>query len=407
LAVLVRTAIQVGVIMIPLSAWAQEGVYVWPRLGLSETYDDNVFSTPSTAQTPSGAQIKKVDDFIFRAEPGVAAGYSSTPFSLLADYWLGADVYAKHSDLTEAPARQFALLKAQYWLLRTLSLSFNGGYAETHLPSELNAPTEAGAIGLSATGLEIARARTRIYHLGPSVAWLIDPLTQSLTSYDFTQVHVEGSGTTDYHSVKESVQRKLTALDTGDINYTYRRYSINDLPFTAALQRSVSDSHAITIGWGREITPRIHILLRGGPRITDGSVSPEALGAISYRFIPQGEATFQYERTQTLAIGVSGPVNVESFRAWVDYRLMEHWVIGPELALYRDRQEDLGADADVYVARLWTRYQFLKHAWVFGLYEYIYQNQQLGFGAHNTTGGDIHHNIVQVGLTLTAAERVY
>ena len=386
-------------LLVPSPAWAQAGWYVTPSVSLSEVYDDNLFSTPSNP--PAGTQSKQ-GDFIFRGTPGVIAGYESKPFTLLGNYAIRGEVYAEDSDLDTIPAMQLATLETRYLPNPLLTLSFLGGYLESEQASQLNSPTVETVTGTPATALQGQRARSSLYNLNPGVSYQIDQLTTVRDGYSFLHTQQVGATSGDTHSVIASLDRKITEQDTGDLAYTFRRFSFTQPapPPPPPQPDDVTNSHIVTVGWTRELTSLTRVILRGGPRFTGGSVAPEAFGSISHK-LARGVLEFSYQRTQTTAIGEAGPLNTESFTGTASYEPLQEMLATVALFLYRDSQEGTGTtNTDVYGTSLTVRYRISQWLSVLGSYEFSYQNGLLGTATTGvaSSGNDIYHNVVLIGL---------
>ena len=425
------------------NVFAQAGYYLTPSLNLTESYDDNIFSTPQNLRqptpvptpgaTPSAAttpapRANKTDDFVFRADPGIEGGYQSEPFTLLAGYKFGTDVYAKNSDLNAAPARQAATLNGSYLPDPLLTFAVSGGYFESNQARDLNAPvtsTTSPATGLPVTALESARSRAEVYSAAPSATYLFTPLTTLNGGYNFSHTHELGAASGDSHSARAAVTRDVTENDKVDLAYTFRYFSFEQGGLTSpAAQpnpqgsptpvptpvpttfRSEESSHAVTLGWARQLTELTRIELRGGPRFREGSVDPEAQAVLARR-LERGEANFSYERTQTASVGLVGALEAETFSGGVRYDVLENLSTSLTLGLFRSSQNT--ETADVYTANLAARYRLLEWLSLIGTYTFSYQKGLVGTTtvASGNNNERFYHNIVTVGIEATEPFRVY
>src|SRR5262249_55947523 len=154
----------------------------------------------------------------------------------------------------------------------------------------------------------------------------------------FSHTQQVGATTSDTHTVGTVLERKLTERDAGDLAYTFQHFSFSEPspPATTPLPGetpppqppqpdNTTNSHAVTLGWTRQVTSLTHLVLRGGPRVTNGSVYPEAFATISQR-LAQGVLEFAYARTQTTAIGVTGTVNTQSFAGSATFQPLREMV---------------------------------------------------------------------------------
>jgi hypothetical protein len=424
-------------------AWAQAGFYLTPSLGLAEAYDDNIFSTPEdqngapvVSETPTpeqtpiavGTRRSKTSDYIFQATPGLLGGYQSKPFTLLAGYKFGSEVYAEQSELSSAMARQDARVTSTYLPDPLLTLGVSGGYLESNNARQLNAPVISAETGLPATAQERPRARAEIYYASPSVAYQYDPLSRADASYTFSHSREVGATTSDTHNANTLLEREITQRDAADLGFIYNHFSFQEPnpagaspqptptpePAAAATptpQRGRSreeDSEAVTVGLLHRFSERTSVRLRGGPRFHEGSVDPEALGEIRHK-LERGDASFVYARTQTTGVGISGALDVESFAGTVSYEILQRLFTGAALALYRSSRS--GEKSDVYAVNLFGRYQLAEWLWLTANYDFQYQDGVLGSsssgGFTSSRNQKIYHNIVTVGVEASEPFRVY
>ena len=85
--------------------------YLIPSFRLPESFDDNIFGSSSNRQS----------DFVTRFNPGLQGGYSSDPFTVLLSSGFEADVFAKHTELTDPTTGWNAGANLRYLPFRRLS----------------------------------------------------------------------------------------------------------------------------------------------------------------------------------------------------------------------------------------------------------------------------------------------
>jgi TonB dependent receptor len=425
------------------TVWAQAGWYVTPSLSLSESYDDNIFSAqehisktavspavptePNPQATPIAvnAPRSKDDDFIFTATPGLEAGYQSEPFTLLAGYKFGAEVYAKRSELNSAPARQQLSLQGSYLPDPLLTLSLGGGYFESKYARELNTTAVSVQTGLPVTGLERGRARAETYFARPTASYSIDPVTTLTGGYGFAHSHEVGTPSSDTHEALLTLARKLGEIDTVELNYSYRHFSFGETQLAVAtpapeatpppsptpapvttIPSSDEDSHAVTVGWAHQLTELTRFMLRAGPRFKQGgAVDPEIEASIGH-IIERGEIDLSYVRTQATAVGLQGSFDTQTANLTVKYDVLQNLTTTTSLAYYHTSRES--ESADVYSANLGARYRLLEWLSLFGNYNFSYQNGVFAV-AKDAPGSDseIFHNIVMIGVEAQQPFRLY
>lgn len=359
-----------GGVLAPTVAFTQAGFYVTPSASVTEVYDDNLFSTSS----------QREKDFISRFSPGILAGYQSTPLTLLGRYTFDAEVYADHPELNDAQVRQEASLDFRYLPIPVLTLGVKAAYLATQTPQEFNVQT----------GVAAGRAGAKRYTVNPSISYRYDPLTAGTMDYAFTRDELAGGISTETHNVNLGLDRRITGQDTGKFGYNLRRFAFGD---------DTTMSHAFTLGWTREFTPLTSITLRGGPRVSDGTVDPEVSASIRHR-LRRGELSFTYARSQTTAVGQAGTVNTEILAASATYQLLRFLSIGAAPSFIRSTRAS--AEVKVYLVNLDVTYQITKWLSLVGSYQFSLQQ-----GSLEGRDEKIPHNVVLLRLVATYPYRVY
>jgi hypothetical protein len=417
------------------------GFYLTPSVRVSERYDDNIFgiqqNPPPTLEpsaTPGEPPVlvpgrKKQGDFIFNATPGLIGGYDSAPFSLLAGYSLGADVYAENSSQDSFPSNQTAALTARYHPNLLLEINAAGGYNQSQNPGELNSATVTNINGLTPTGIQNGRSRSVTYFAGSSASYKLSDLNDLRGSYNFNHLDQTGAPTQDQHTVDGTFSHRFTPLDVGDLGYVYRHFSssfrsqpLPELPSELTPSGSITvvntpseiDSNAVTVGWSHRFSELTQIVLRGGPRFTGSHIDPEAFASIIHSFA-RGEFDFTYVNGQTSAVGTTGALNVQSYTANFNYNLTQLWaarVTGGYST--SDSSEGSSGTTDVVLAALESRYQLFERLWVVLGYNFSYQKGVFSTIETSTSDTTIHNNnskiyrnIVSIGLEVSQPFRVH
>ncbi len=367
-----------GAMLGPTAAWAQAGFYVTPSVSMAEVYDDNVFNSP----------IRRESDFITRVTPDIQGGYRSPTFSLLGRYAFDAEVFTQHSELTDPQARQLASVEWQYLPTPTWTFSLSGGYQTTQTAGELNLQS----------GVQTGRVKAERISASPSVIYRPTAITTGTAEYMFTRDASAGTTTTT-HAVTLGVERRLTDRDTATLRYAVRRFD-----FTTDVPSGGSDtitSHLVMIGWIRDLTPLTQVILRAGPRVSDGAVDPEAFVSIRRR-LKFGEVSFTYERTQTTVIGQPGVDVSDGFAAALTYQPFAPLRVTASPAFFLS--SGAGGEAKVYRAKLEASYQITRWVLLTGSYEFTLQQGTVGSVAGGQ--GEIQHNVVVLGLTFSYPYRI-
>src|SRR3989475_5692865 len=246
---------------------AQAGNYLTPSLSVAEVYDDNVFFTPSP----------RTKDFYTRISPGLNAGYQSAPMTVWGSYAFDSEIYSQHSELTSPLVRQRSLLELKATPDQVLTLSVSGAYYQTKTPQELNLTT----------GLATSRVRSERYTTNPAFTYRYDPLTTAKGDYTYAKDLLAGGITIDSHIVNLGLDHRIDPRNTLGLGYTGRRFVFAGSGTTTL--------HAFTLGWLHDLTPLTTFTLRGGPRLTEGTVDrlPEAAASISHK-LKDGQLSLSY-----------------------------------------------------------------------------------------------------------------
>lgn len=354
------------------------GFYVIPSFSFSELYNDNILLTPNDRK----------GDFITRLSPGITAGYESAPLTLLGGYTFDGEIFAHNSALNDAMARQKADFDFRYLPTRLLTLALKGEYLETQTPGELNVRT----------GIPSGRRRADRFLLDPSVAYRFDPLTTGTTGYTFTKDRLSGGGiTTDTHVGRLGVERRFTRQDLGSLEYTYRQFIFGG--------DDTTDSHAITPGWTRELTPATSLTLKAGPRFSEGSVDAEIGSSIRHRF-REGEVSLSYSRSQTAVAGEAGSATTDGVMLTLKYKVLPLLEFGAAPAFFRTARGP--SDSKVYRIKFDATYEITRWLSLVGSYEYSFQKGILpGAVVAGGRHAEIPNNILFLKLEIKDRFRVF
>jgi hypothetical protein len=304
-------AIVPALVAAPAATYAQD-VSVSPSFGISQMYDDNLFDRPAAEA-----------DTITRVSARMDAHYRSEPQTFSARYALDADWFAHHTDLTTTHARQDAGFEDQYHVTRRLSFNTAAAFTETQTPAELNL----------ATALTPGRARAQRLTLQPSVAYEFGPLTNATIGYVAAHDQLLGVSLVT-QTATASIEHHRSARDGVRWEYSYQSFQFD------AIDRKTSQ--VLTAEWTHDLTHATSVSLRGGPRVTGGTLSADAAVSL-HRKMRIGEATLAYAHTQTTLIGLVGIADSHSATARVSGELKSGLRLRVEPGLLRTMQMTLGS----------------------------------------------------------------
>jgi hypothetical protein len=382
-------------VLLPTAAPAQTGYYLTPSLSVAEVYDDNVFFTPSP----------RSHDFFTRISPGLRASYHSapltveggyskashqaTPLTVEAGYSFDSEIYSRHPELTTDQMRQRGSIEVKAMPDQVLTLSVLGSYSLTKTPQELNLTT----------GLAARRALAERYEATPAFTYRFDPVTTVKGDYTFSKALVAGGVTTDSHIENLTLDHRLSPSDIVGPAYSGRQFTFAGFP--------AQTSHAFTLGWSHELTPLTTFTLRGGPRLTEGSIDrlPEASASIRHT-LKRGELSLSYASTSTTAIGEANAVTAQSLTGKATTELLPRLELSAVPAIYR-----VSSDAfkvTVYSVILVASHQLTKAlalnvSYLFSLQEGSFNPQT---GPTGPTTVEILRNVLLISLTVTYPVRI-
>src|SRR5438093_1010210 len=359
--------------LIPTTAApAQTGYYLTPSLSVAEVYDDNVFYTTSP----------RTHDFLTRISPGLKAAYQSAPLTVEGSYTFDSEIYSRRTELTTPQMRQRGLIELKATPIQVLTLSVSGAYYQTRTPQELNLTT-----GLAAT-----RVRAERYTTNPGFTYRFDPLTTAKGDYTFSKDLLAGGITIDSHIENLTLDHRLSPRDTVGPGYVGRQFAFAGFPALT--------SHAFTLGWSHELTPLTTFTLRGGPRLTEGTVDrlPEASAAIRHK-LKSGQLSLSYASTLATVFGLATAATAQGITATAAMELLPKLQLSAAPALYTVSEP---LKATVYVMNLEVSYQLTKTLAWGAAYQFSLQQGTLS-GSRDV---DILHNIFLIRLTVTYPVRV-
>jgi hypothetical protein len=346
----------------PRPATAQHSFHFQRSFDLAHVYDDNLFSTPSARQA----------DDIWRLSPFLRLERRSPTLTVQARYGLDAEVFGHHPELNTPAARQDGALELALAPSPRWDLGATAGYATGQAPGELN----------TLTGLQSGRLPSQRLSAGQSLSRRLGPVTRARVQHTFTRELTEGRPTLDTQTATVTVERRLGAADRTRLAYGLRR-------FVSA--ETATASHAVTVGWSRDVSPLSQIDLEGGPLLTEGTVKPEVALALSHRF-RRGQAALAYVHTQTTVVGHPRPVTAEGLSLTFSRQLLGSLRIGGGPAVFRVRDRD--AETTVHRVGLDLTWRLTGTMSLAASHQFSAQQGALGADPEAT----IKHNLVLVRL---------
>jgi hypothetical protein len=270
---------------IPTTVRAQS-FSIAPSFGITQLYDNNVFY-----------RTFGESDTITRASSRVDVTSRSERHTFRSRYALDADRFDRHPELTTAHARQDAALDEQYQATRRLSFAGMAAYTETEAPADLNVQS----------ALTSGRARAQRTIVQPSLTYQAGRLTA--VTFGYTAAHDRMLDVRLFtQTATAALEHHSSARDGVRFEFTHQNYLFN------SSQRQTS--HAMTTEWTHELTRAISIIMRGGPRLSDRTLSADVGASVRHR-TRAAETSLTYGHTQTTLVGLVGIADTHSLMARV------------------------------------------------------------------------------------------
>ena len=385
------------------------GWYLIPTFRLTESYDDNIF----------GTSTNRTSDFITRFTPGLQTGYRSEPLTVLLSGNFESDVFAKNPDLNDAVSAWHVGMSSQYLPIRPLRLNFGVDYTETEslptLTQNLASLNLANPLNPANT-VQTGRQKTTLLSVTPNATYQFTPLTSGTAAFSYTDSTFQQGATNTVYTGQLAVSHQFTQRDTGTLTYIVSSFQSNGQSFqTGGTTGPTSElSNTVTIGWAHQFSPRTTISLAGGPRFSEGSVSPavNALATHQFRLFDwPANASLGYTYSQGFIIGEPGSVNTQSVTGSVGVQPLRALQVGLGTGWSKftgtntNTTSSAVQDTTTYSISLTASYQILRWLSALASYSFSYQEQN-GNSSSTSTTGNIPHNVVTFGIEVAYPVRV-
>jgi len=276
---------------------AGQGLLLTPSFAVSRIADDNVFYRPAGES-----------DLTTRYSPRLDAAYDGGRLAWSGRYELDADQFDRHPELTTAHARQDAGIDLTYSASRRLSFAGTGSFVESETPIDLN--LEAAPVPGRVRARRFTVQPSTTYQLGPRTEWSARYTSGGDSLVNSVGVRTDGAETAISHHVSLRTEVR--------VEYAVQHYRFERL--------DASTSQVLTAEWRRSLDRATTVSVSGGPRVTDGVLSPDLTASI-HRQVRGGEAIVTYLHTTTTLLGVSSLADMHSFSAVVSAEPRPHFRI--------------------------------------------------------------------------------
>jgi hypothetical protein len=294
----------VTTLIVAVSTWqaagaaAQSHVEAVPSVTIGGIYDDNLF-----------AQVKGDAGQMLTVRPGLGTAID-TPRLNLSSLFTFDSQRSNHEDLTMIDARRHADAAIKYRTSDMTTLGLMAQYDRTETPGEIN-------IG---TGILTERRQAQRWEVSPNFAHRFRPHTSMAGSYDYTAESLVDNGTGRMQVTRAGISQIYSARSTFT-GWVMERHFADPTDATNG-----SDSVAILAGWDHQFSPASRFSLQAGPRVSSyRGLEPEVSATIT-RATPHLSLAADYAHTETIVLGIRGPVVLNGGDAritWPFRRTME------------------------------------------------------------------------------------
>jgi len=280
------------------AAFAQAQMAFIPSLSLLSVYDDNIFARTDGA---AGQMLQ--------LRPSFEGSYESPTLRLLGLYAFDMQ-RSNFSSLNTLDARRHALGETRLRTSPFTTLGLALRYDRSETPGDINIDT--GVLG--------ERREAERLELTPSLARRLTPRTTLTTGYNWTTEHLLDGERGTLHAGRIAVARDVTPRTALTGSYVGRYFAADQAPTVDGDRRH--SSHAVLLGWERQMAPGTRLALSAGPKTTSYDGLDVEVTAGLARTTPRLRTTVDYWHGETIVLGIGGPVSLDSvtMRASWPYR---------------------------------------------------------------------------------------
>jgi hypothetical protein len=328
----VRALVGLVGVALPSAAYAQGAPRLpafRPDVTFGIVFDDNVFMRPKGSET---------SDIFMRLTPGFDLVHDSTRLQLNGSFRFDAERYQERPDLNEAVARQATALDLTWRPNRRFAMISRVGYQRTTTPLDLNV----------ATGLTGGRQPASRVDLSLAFENTIRPQRRVTVGGDYSYDDI----LTDL-GIDNSL-RAVRVRYTEDLDPRYQLYFNYRLEQREFIPGAVLVSHIGVAGWSYRLTPRLMLVLEGGPRVAEGEWSPEVNVSVTQTIGTITTFSAGYSHTQDAAVGVVGLITVDRLTTSLALRRSDVWELVLSAGAFRNIQptvDTIAHDLSVAVGR--------------------------------------------------------
>ena len=260
---------------------AQTRATIVPSVSMGAVYDDNV---SARAQGDAGQMLQ--------LRPSLEADYESARLTLVS-LWTFDMQRSNHSALNALDARRHAMFDGKFRSSNLTTWALAGRYDRTDTPGEID--FEAGVLS--------DRRFANRFQLAPSVLRRFGEKATVTAVYDWTAENLINDSHVNLHVARTNVSRLLSTRSSINAGYLGRLF-VDD--------SSEHQSHAVLMGWTRQLAQFTTFNVQAGPRWTTyRGLVPEVSVSLG-RDGRTVKAGLDYSHGETIILGVPGPVQIDT-----------------------------------------------------------------------------------------------
>ena len=287
----------VTILVAAASAWyaaavtAQSHIEAVPSVTIGTIYDNNLF-----------AQQQGDAGHMLTVRPGLGTALDTPRLSVSSLFTFDSQK-SNHADLTMIDARRHGDATVKYRTTPMTTLGFNAQYDRTSTPGEIN-------IG---TRILSERRQAQRWEVTPNFDHRVRQHTSIAGSYDYIAESLVDNGTGRMQTGRLGLSQVLSGRTTV-AGWVMARHFADPSDATNG-----SDSVAVVGGWDRQLSPATHFSLQAGPRVSSyRGLQPEINAGVA-RKTPRLGAALEYYHTETIVLGIRGPVVLNGGSAQVTW----------------------------------------------------------------------------------------
>ena len=221
-----------------------------------------------------------------------------------------AERFQSHPELSSVVARLTTMFEATVRASTYTTLVFDGGYANTLTPGDLNL----------ATGLGAPRSRAWEWRGTTGLRRTLTPIVSLGAGYEFKGEFIPEGIRVETHEVDLWLRRQLGTGDEIRAKYVSGLFVFDP--------GETIPSETILLGSTRGLTDTVSVKFDGGVRHILGAIRPEIAATIAQRS-KSAQVSLSYAVSHVTAIGLPAAIDVQSAQAEVRY----HPSIGTQAAV--------------------------------------------------------------------------